>query len=344
MRSQRGLVLLLTMSMMLVLSLLYSIFLIRIYQLNRTVIEYVESRKATLILNSALNLLDKLLTQDDSREVDYNNDIWREFIFQTDITELIGVETSSRTGSKCRVYAQIIPAEGKLPLNYVVPLTTVAPERAEVLIRLFEALGFDNDGQIWTDSRGNSFNLGACQTVASLVDFMDLDSTSVKLEGCSGFESEYGYSLFGNFKPSDFNELLSVPGFTADRIGRLMPFTRLIAFRQNIDLNTVSDIVLKALIPDIQDVDIRNIFEFRTSQDGPFTQFQREEQLRQIIPNPDLINKILVSTGTESNTFENYVKYACGQTVFMARGYTDLARLGQAIKINRFNSIRSFTF
>ncbi|MCS6894358.1 MAG: type II secretion system protein GspK, partial [Deltaproteobacteria bacterium] len=225
--TQKGVVLLVALSLMFVLLIVYSLFLIKIYQINNIVSEFVHSQTSYLQLKSLFNFVELLIVNDDSREVNYNDDMWIPLMQETEIDFYqLGISSTQLTG--CRNFVQIVPADGKFPLNTLVPYTTVQNERAEILIRLYRLLGFDNDGQVWVDSSGREYYLNACQTVASLVDFMDFDKNPAKLDECEGFETDNQYHLFGNFKPTDFDELLSVPGYTADRISRIMPFTRLI--------------------------------------------------------------------------------------------------------------------
>ncbi|MCS6960900.1 MAG: general secretion pathway protein GspK [Deltaproteobacteria bacterium] len=341
--SQRGVVLLVVTSLFLVLSFIYAMFLLKAYHASLTISEYINSNKALLQLNSALNFAEQLLMEDNSREIDYHNDLWIPFRKSANLSQFFARNDLKLSEEGCELKLQIIPSEGKIPLNSVVPLTSVIQERAEMLIRLFRLLGFDNDGQVWFDDKGREFALDSCKTVASLVDFIDYDNSSVKLDECDGFESEYGYELFGNFKPTDFNELLSVPGFTADRIVRIMPFVRLSELNPtNIDINSAPDLVIRALVPQIDSIDLKNILEFRVSLDGPFNQFQKLKQLEQLIANQEIAQKLSNSTTTETKIFEMYAEYRCGNQLFMARGIADIARLGYAVRINKVNSVRVF--
>ncbi len=335
----KGVVLLTTLSIILILSLIYSTFLIKSYSFNASLKDAIESIDSKIYLKSATHYLETLLLFDDTREVNYNTDLWIKYLQRTELNLPEGYFKPKN----CSIIVQIIPYDSKFPLGSVVPFTTVQLDRAEMLINLFRELGFDQDGQIWTDQMGRRFFLDACQTVASLVDFMDIDTVSVDLGECRGMESEYGYSLFGNFKPLDFNQLTLVPGFTIDRVSRIMPFTTVQSIRTYLDLNTVSDLVLKALVPQLKPNQILSIIDFRSSLDGPFTQFSRDQQLQSLLSDQLVIDSIKNKTSTESKTFEIYGSYRCGMTSYKSRAIIDLARLGDRNRINDYNSSLLFT-
>ncbi|MCS6894347.1 MAG: hypothetical protein NZO16_07290, partial [Deltaproteobacteria bacterium] len=115
-----------------------------------------------------------------------------------------------------------------------------------------------------------------------------------------------------------------------------------ISFRFNIDLNTVSDLLLMSIIPELDSVDLKNILEFRKSVEGPFSQFRGDDQLGNLVSNPDIVAKIRDKMVTENTSFEIYAKYECGGGVFMSRAVIDVARLGGSAKINRANSFEVY--
>jgi len=322
--SNTGLTLLIVLSFILVLGIIIGGYLVKGQVLLSKSANYKLEHASYIILNNAITFLEGLLTFDKTREVNYNLDPWISFLEPTELNDesLIG-----KLPTGCKLFAQIVPADGKFSLTNLVPIALGVVERAPVLIRLFQSLGFDSDGEYWVSSKGEKFFFNSCETVANLIDFMDADSEPIKLDECQGFESPNNIDLFHNFRPEREEELLLVPGFTFDRLIRALPFVKVVNPTISVDINSASLEILRAIEPNSTSFDLDSIMSFRSSLEGPFVQFNLNQQLSDLLPNLDPQN-LMRFIGTENENFEIVVKLDCGGGVFYNKSYTKLTRVG----------------
>jgi hypothetical protein len=235
---------------------------------------------------------------------------------------------------------QVFPSDGKYGVGNLVPFGFGVLERAQILVRLFRDLGFDADGEHWYAEDGTKYFFNSCETVANLIDFMDLDSDPMRLEECEGFENQNSKHLFGNFRLEREQDLLLVPGFTFDRAMRALPFIQIVNAATAIDINSAPAEIFQAIDPNIKSIDLEEILNFRASEQGPFVQFKLAEQLGAVAPgfNFNLTQRLFK---TENDNYEIVGKLSCGAGVFFNKSYVRLARIaGGRIAKDTYRSFR----
>ncbi|NMC64498.1 MAG: general secretion pathway protein GspK, partial [SAR324 cluster bacterium] len=140
---------------------------------------------------------------------------------------------------------------------------------------MFRDLGFDNDSnEVWKQApfQGRFFN--AQQLVANLIDYMDKDSESYNEQnfekGVEGEIKEQDGDIFKNNIIQQIDEIGTIPGFTASRTRKLLPYVTTYGEKKTVNLNLASRRILKCLSPEILPNEVDKIIEYRESEDGPF--------------------------------------------------------------------------
>lgn len=290
---------------------------------------------AEYLLKSTVNLARVLLKADETFE-DGPQDPWALFSSGTALpNELLGV-----TDPSVKLEIEIVAEKAKVPIKPLVSSGATQPNLIwrGVLVRLFKNLGFDEDKENVEQSgkfKGKFFNSQAL--VANLVDYMDPDDESYDPGDFSkGIESELSKGTFPNRQPQRLSEISSIPGFTSARMRKLEPYLTVYG-QDRIDINLASNTVLHALHERLGDPEIKEILDYRKSDEGPFK--NADPKLQEIINNSDVYNEVSRMVGVNSDWFQVLAKVDYGTSTYFMRSL--LAKNGEK-DLPRIQSVELF--
>lgn len=271
---------------------------------------------AEYLLKSTVNLAEALIKADQDPNKDGPQDEWAKFSQGVPIPpELLGL-----TESNLRLEVEIAPENGKFPIKGLVPAGSSTPDLRvrDMLTRLFRNLGFDNDqDEIVTSGpmKGKYFN--SEQMVANLIDYMDPDNDSYSSPGyAQGIEASLPKDTFENRSPLRVAELGAVPGFTPNRMRKLE--TLVTTFDSSkININFAPPIVIQSLSDQIGEREVKQILDFRSSQDGPFQ--SGDGRVAQIINDAQVWQQLSTYIGYESRYFQVIAKADFGTKAYFLR-------------------------
>ncbi len=201
--------------------------------------------KAEYILKSAVNVAQVLIKNDITNFDDPTQDAWMAF---AEGREVPG-ELLSLPEPNIRVSLLITSTNGKIPL-----LQVVKPGWKEIILRLFEQLGFDQPLPMNEAPDGSPLP-EAKQLVANLIDYLDTDKENFPGDALipAGVEADLpNGQTFRNSGTIDSlaNELPAIPGFSAGRIQRLLPYVTQTSSSSQINVNAAPPEVLAAVVGD----------------------------------------------------------------------------------------------
>lgn len=217
-------------------------------RLNRAAERRVQ---AEYLVKSAVHLAQQLIMSDTTPYDIPGEDAWMFFEQGKEVpAELIGLSEPN-----LRLTLQISSENSKLPLLSLISASgTVDAGWRDVLVALFRNLGFDDTRPSPDDGDDPSQPLpDSAKMVANLIDYLDADETSYSPNDgftAQGFEESLppGETLNNELNiESAAAELRSIPGFTADRVRRLLPHIS-IRSRSTVNINGASAEVLRAMI------------------------------------------------------------------------------------------------
>lgn len=175
--------------------------------------------KAEYMLKSAFNLARVLIKNDSTPFDDETKDAWMLFKSSKDIPASY-LELQEPNVS---VQMVILSEKAKIPLLSLVSNNSVNVGWRNVLINLFQALGFDNEQRPEIGARCKFEQPSFCtstEMVANLIDYLDNDDVSYSDANIQGIESDLPIGeRFRNIEALDSpEELLLIPGFTPKRV------------------------------------------------------------------------------------------------------------------------------
>jgi type II secretory pathway component PulK len=279
--------------------------------------------RAEYVLKSAVNFAQVLIKNDITPHDDPVQDAWMAFSNEQEIPgEVLGLNEPN-----VRITLLIASEAGQLPIQKLLSATgTPNQQYIEIFARLFKVLQLEQPPRNATTggAAGPPQRVfSAEELVANLVDYLDRDTQSFQMPGLPaafrGMEGdlppEAALRNQGSFD-SLASELGSVPGFTPDKVQRLLPFianTNL----SNVNVNAASVEVLMALSPDITPDIAQKIVEFRNPQNGgPYTSDMRNQLTA--IAGATVINPIASLLAPQGSYFEVIAKVDYGTSTFMA--------------------------
>jgi type II secretory pathway component PulK len=229
----------------------------------------------------------------------------------------------------------IASLNGKIPLLNIYGSNQVKTDWRDILIRLFQQLGFDNPDPINTDAEGRALP-DSKQLVVNLIDYLDSDEESFPADGIlpQGIEGELpNGQKFRNSGTIDSlaNELTSIPGFSPARVQKLLPFISKNRFT-DINVNAAPLEVLASVLSD--PTRAQSIVQCRDPFQGgmPIQDPQQELQTRCGITDLNLSK-----FRGQGQWFEVIAKVEYGTAVFMASGELSTnGRTGRPPKITSF--------
>jgi type II secretory pathway component PulK len=218
---------------------------------------------------------------------------------------------------------------GQLPFARLYESASRAPNKdyVEMFARLFKNLGLDQPSQ---NGLGNSGSTGSPQRVftaeelvANIVDYLDFDTQSFQMPGLpaafKGMEDDLpqdaAFPNQGSFN-SLASELGAIPGFTPDKVQKLLPFVTN-AGNGLVNVNAAPVEVLMALSPAITQQMAEQIVAFRNPQNGgPFTNSMRDQLTT--IAGANVITPISSKIAAQGSYWEVIAKVDYGTSTFMA--------------------------
>ena len=269
--------------------------------------------QAEYILKSLVNFSQVVLQYDDNRSDSYQEDVWGQFALNPRIpNEYLGLQDLNS-----EIYLEIIPRNSKLSVARLARVNCSSSEDdsknpfAESFENLFQILGFDNDldeEETSGEFQGRSFK--SVDLVGNIIDWQDRNNDSCDDGNYFGIESSVDKDSIPNREFTFIAQLDAVPGVTARRLHALAPFVATYGPRegsvQNVNINTATDTVLRAIGLDQEIQDIR--LEIETS--GPLSSVPEE-----LIPDQRIRDMLTY----QSYNFDVYgkVKYGLERAYYM---------------------------
>lgn len=322
-KNSRGLALILVtfivaLSSILVINLTYSTYLG-----TRINVTAERSVQAEYLLKSALNFAMALIKEDITPE-DSAKDNWGKYALGIPLQRN---DLLPNTLPDIPIYLEIRPEGSKLNIRELAPRSinqTASVKIRDVLHRLFShptvAVGFEYDGEEWVAPGGRAYQFDSKSLIANLIDYVDQDETAYDQNGFQGIEGPN--SLFPNSEITRLPELAAVPGFTAGRVRRLLPYLTTVDNRR-ININLASKVLLMSLDPGIDDPTAEAIIAYRNSDQGPF---KSPSELQNLVPQ-SVFDNIDSMISYDSGRFQVVAKVEYATSVFFLRA--DLAKNGR---------------
>ena len=119
-----------------------------------------------------------------------------------------------------------------------------------------DAQGLFNITNLW-DTNLSAPNLSGIQSFATLLQKIGLDKSLA--------EQTARYVLSSNLKPQYLDDLINVPGYSAETLKRLSRFAIVLPEPTTVNVNTTSAEVLLALVPTFSEADAERFVQLRTS-------------------------------------------------------------------------------
>ena len=284
-------------------------------RINRTTEQRV---KAEYIMKSAVNFARVLIQNDATEFDDPSRDDWMQFQEGREVPgELVGISEPN-----VRISLMIAPENSKIPLVEVVQSTGVDKAWRDVLVSLFQNLGFDNPPTMNNTVEDQPSRVySSKEMVANLIDYLDNDQVSYPDDGFQGIESELPQGTeFPNAGRIESlqSELTSIPGFTPLRVQQLLPYVS-IHRKAQININAAPRRVLRALVEGLDPTSAGGAAEAEADKlilcrdpanGGPYNQSYRT-QINACIT-PSVADRIKPKLTNKANIFSVIVKVEYG--------------------------------
>lgn len=279
----------------------------------RTSLMVQRSLQAEYLLKSTINFARALIREDTSPE-DGPQDTWGRFKDGIGIPgDLLGLSDRS-----VRLFLEIRPEEGKLPIRHLVRGSGVQVIWRDILVRFFERMGFDEDGEADHTGLFPDRVFDSREMVANLIDYMDRDQESYRADDfVNGIEDAIEEDYFSNRSIRRISELSLIPGFTPNRVRKIRPFVSAFG-RPVININFVPRVVLESLTEEIDPGEAEALIDFREGPDGPFTDVNKVQQIETLAGREAWL-EIASITKTDSAYFQALAKADYGASTYFGR-------------------------
>ncbi len=285
----------------------------------------VRNLQAEYLLKSALTLA-RVLIQHDKSSFDESLDPWRPFSAGIPIPP----EAIAFPDASVVVELEIRPEESKIALQSLPFLGETNHDRwRDVLVRLFKQLGFDEDQEVDQSGLFPDRHFASEELFANLMDYMDGDNESYEDRNSAfvtGVEGQLPPGTLLNQRISRLGELNAIPGFTANRVRKLTPYVTVYGGSQRVNINFAPRLLLRALHQDLTDNEIDEIVQFRSSESGPFSSSNKNDELQRILSAGDVFNQVNSMLDIESRYFQVIAKVISGPSTFFMRAYVQYER------------------
>lgn len=302
--------LIVSLATLLVVNLTYSTYLG-----SRTSAMIADRLQAEYVLKSVINLA-KLLLEQDTSEDDGPQDTWGGFSTGVPIpAELLGIYKPGYV-----IEVEIRPEDAKVPIKLLYTGDQVNVVWRDILTRLFQNLGFDNDGELDHTGLFPQTDFNSEQLIGALIDYLDKDDDSYSEDGYEGIESQLPEGYFPNGDVKILGDLSRIPGFTPDRMRRLTPFVTIWGTGK-MNINFIPRVLLKSLHEDITEDQVDQIVAFRAGVEGPFSQTDKLNYPQKLSDDilPDIWSDIDSIVGVQSNFFQVLGKVDFSASTMFAR-------------------------
>ena len=302
----------------LVINLTYSTYLG-----SRISVTAERSVQAEYLLKSALNYAMVLIKEDLSPE-DSIKDVWGKYAqgipLQRD-------DLLPDTLPNIPLWLEIRPEGSKLNIRELAPRSInqlPSIKIRDLLARLFAnsavSVGYEFDGELYYDGSGKAYQFTSKELIGNLIDYVDQDDLPYDQDGFRGIENQN--SNFPNSEITRLAELAAVPGFTAARVKRLLPYLTTVDNRR-ININLAPRVLITSLDDGIDEALADRIIAYREGEEGPI---RNPADLQNLIPQAvfDNINSLI---SFDSGRFQVISKVEYSTSVFFLRA--DLADNGR---------------
>lgn len=309
----------------------FIVALITIIVIHFTQVTYLSSRsnahlqrsvEAEYLLKSLVSVAKSLIKNDKDPVIMPKEDIWYQFFDgQTVDGSILGAEGA-------QLSLQIRPWDEKIDLRTVVsPTHTVGSTEKDwiqVAQRLFMYLGFDSDGEEDHTGLFPGKIFDSHEMVANLVDYMDRDPSGKETtfqDGLfQGIEESVKEGIFPNERLRKLSELILVPGFTPNRLIKLMSFIRepVDTAGYYINVNVAPSEVLQALHQDVLPADAERIISERQAE--PFTEADMRVRIDRLLSAGSAVGGFLVPA---AKVFEVVARVEFGSGSYISRAFLD---------------------
>lgn len=309
----------------------FIVSLITIIVIHFTQVTYLSSRsnahlqrsvEAEYLLKSLVSVAKSLIKNDKTTVVNPKEDLWYQFFDGASFDgSIIGAEGA-------QLSLQIRPWDEKIDLRTLVsPTGTVSSTEKkwiEVAQRLFMYLGFDSDGEEDHTGLFPGKIFDSHEMVANLVDYMDKDpsgkETSFQDGPFQGVEDLIKEGTFPNEHIKKLSELILVPGFTPNRLIKLLPFIRepVDTVGYFVNVNVAPSEVLQALHQDVLPADAERIISERQAE--PFTESDMRIRIDRLLSAGSAVGGSLTPT---EKVFEVIAKVEYGSGSYISRAFLD---------------------
>jgi len=270
----------------------------------------VQGFQAEYILKSALNFSRRLLMAPAPQPTKDNpspRDPWEMFKNGMPIpAEFLGISEQN-----LKVELEIRPEDAKIRVDQLADPAN-AQRWGQVLYNLFKELGFADDDEADQSGQFKGRSFKPDDLVGILIDYQDPNQDSYT--GASfarGIESQLKDDIFTNDRIRDIDELKNIPGFTPNRLKKLMPYIS-VQGKYKVNINVAPRLILKALNEDLDDQTVDKIIEARNS--APFTrQGDWTTRFRDIVGD-NTYNQIFNMIDVESYRYQVLAKVDFGGT------------------------------
>ncbi len=269
---------------------------------------YVRAVQAEYLLKSVLNFARKMIVSELPGPDGAPQEMWLPFKNGAPLPlELVGVSEPNT-----RIELEIRPEDSMIRVSQF-NVSSNVQRWGPVLYRLFVKLGFDDDDEAdqFGQFKGRAFK--SEDLVGILIDYQDADKDSFTATSYArGLESELKENVFANSEMKNKNELRSLPGFTAKRLEKLMPYVT-DQGSYKININTARSELVQALNQNIDDLMIERLVEERTKE--PFNRKGNYQARLQDIFGATIYNEIFSMITVESSRFRVIAKVDYGGQV-----------------------------
>ncbi len=301
--------------------------------------------KAEYILKSAINFARVLIQKDGTDFDDPTQDDWMQFQDGREVPgELVGVNEPN-----VKISLLISPENAKIPLLKIIDVSGPDPVWRDVVFKLFQGLGFDNEPTSPDNASAEPpvpFYTSA-EMVGNLIDYLDQDSDSYSSGQFQGMESNLPQgSEFPNTTRVDSlqSTLLAIPGFTPLKVQQLLPYISVQdkGATAKINIGSASVQVLSALIEGLDpsfnsataSAEAEKLIQCRDPASGGPYNSNLSSQITQCAPNapPTLSSKLIAQT----TIFSVIAKVEYGNASFFASAFLKTKNNNKLPEITEF--------
>lgn len=315
-REESGLALIMVMFIVALASMLVVNVTYSTYLGTRMAMTAEKSVQAEYMLKSALNYARVLIKEDKTTEVDSIKDVWGKYTLGIPLQQEDFINFSL---PDVPILLEVGAEGAKFNLRTLAPASFgggTSDVMRDSLERLFALLkvGSEYDGEVWYAPNGQAFEFTSKQMIANLIDYVDPDELPYDESGFTGVEGPN--SFFPNVDIERLEQLAAVPGFTASRVSKIIPYLSTSDLGQ-VNINLAAKPVIMSLAPDIDETIADAVINYRNSEEGPFTNALQLENIH-----PALTN---VSVAFRSNRFQVISKVETSTSVFFLRAELERA-------------------